>query len=83
MRKELLVYVDTAERGETLSVAAIATNREFVVLNSTAGRMTASVKELIEALNTIREFDKTNNPTTVDPPTEAQMSFDVEYTNEE
>ena len=82
MRKELLVYVDTAERGETLSVTAIANNRAFVTLNTPAGKTTASIKDMIDALNEILAFDKLNN-STVDPPTETQITFDVEYINEE
>ena len=82
MRKELLVYLDTAERGETLSVTAIANNRAFVTLNTPAGKTTASIKDMIDALNEILAFDKLNNSTT-DPPTETQTTFDVEYINEE
>jgi len=82
MRKELLVYVDTAERGETVSVTAIANNRAFVTLNTPAGKTTVSIKDMIDALNEILAFDKLNN-STVDPPTEVQTSFDVEYINEE
>jgi hypothetical protein len=83
MRKELLVYVDTAERGETVSVTAIANNRAFVTLNTPAGKTTVSIKDMIDALNEILAFDKLNNSSTTDQPVEAQISFDVEYINEE
>jgi hypothetical protein len=82
MRKELLVYVDTAERGETLSVTAIANNRNFVTLNTPAGKTTASIKDMIDALNEILAFDKLNN-STADPPNEVPAQLDFEYTNEE
>ena len=79
MRKELLVYVDTAESGESLSASAIASNRDFVVLKSTSGRLTANVKELIEALNVILQFDKENNPTTIEPLEEVSFEHSIEY----
>lgn len=61
MRKELLVFITTAEQGEEISVISVAKNRDFVLLNTAAGKFTANRKELIEALNAIGEFDSTNN----------------------
>lgn len=64
MRKELLVFISTAEQGEEISVLSVAKKREFVLLNVGGNKFTANRKELIEALNAIGEFDEANNTNT-------------------
>jgi hypothetical protein len=61
MRKELLVFISTAEQGEELSVLSVAKNRDFVLLTSSIGKFTANRKELLDALTAIGEFDTSNN----------------------
>lgn len=80
MRKELIVYVSTTERGEEISVTAVAKNRDFVLINMPSGKFTANRVELIEALNAIEAFDKVNN-TEQAPPVEVSGN-DIEYGDE-
>lgn len=61
MRKELLVYVNTTERGSEISVTALSNNRDFVLINTPSGKVTANRQELIDALKAIEEFDSVNN----------------------
>lgn len=61
MRKELLVYVPTFEKGEEISVTSVAINRSFVLINTPNGRVTANREELLNALLEIEVFDKIHN----------------------
>ena len=76
MRKELLVYVPTIEKGEEISVTSVSSNRSYVLINTPSGKVTANRLELLTALQEIEEFDKINNPTGV------TLNFDVEYIKE-
>ena len=76
MRKELIVYVQTMERGEEFSVSSVATDRSFVRISAAGGKFTASVKELREALKSLEDFDTEHNVVEI-PATPTQ--FEVEY----
>jgi len=81
MRKELLVFVPTAESGEEISVTALTKNRNYVLINTIGGKVTANRAELIEALLAIEEFDKINNRILVEMKAEV-LSFvkdEIEY----
>lgn len=84
MRKELLVYVNTTERGSEISLTALSNNRDFVLINSPTGKFTANRQELIEALKAIEEFDSVNNVTPTDPLLllVANVQEEVEYGEE-
>ncbi len=84
MRKELLVYVNTTERGSEISVTALSNNREFVLINTPSGKVTANRNELIEALKAIEDFDSINNRDVGEPPilVAALSGNDVEYGDE-
>lgn len=85
MRKELLVYVSTTERGEEISITSVSKNRLYVLINTIGGKVTANRSELLLALQSIEEFDKINNTNVVDlnlvP--EIPVIEDVEYVDEE
>lgn len=61
MRKELLVYVNTNERGQEISVASLAADRNYVVINTSTGKVGVAVKELKAALEAISVFNAENN----------------------
>jgi len=87
MRKELLVYVNTTERNSELSVTALSNNRDFVLINTPSGKVTANRQELIEALKAIEEFDSVHNKVQKDPIEQsilvgAVSGNDVEYGDE-
>jgi len=82
MRKELLVYIPTAERDEELGVMSISKNRSCVIINSGGTKFTANRQALVAALLAIEEFDKANNSTTNESPPEAPVYQDVEYVKE-
>lgn len=77
MRKELIVYVNTMEK-EEFSVQAVAKNRDYVIINSPAGKFTASVEELKQALEEIKAFDTENNKEN-EVKEVSGNSFEVEY----
>lgn len=66
MRKELLVFVETIEAGEEISVASVSTDRSFVILSSAGGKFTANLKELKAALEEIEKFNGENNTKVVE-----------------
>lgn len=76
MRKELIVYVATMERGNEFSVASVASDRNFVVINNGNGKFTASVKELRAALLALEDFDTEHN---VEQIPAIPVQFEVEY----
>lgn len=78
MRKELLVYVNTGERGEEIGITSVSKNRSLVLFNTPLGKVTVVRSELIEALSAIEEFDKTNNGEIVESVTVSNV-IDVEY----
>ena len=90
MRKELLVYVNTTERGSEISLTALSNNRDFVLVNSPNGKFTANRQELVEALKAIEEFDSINNVASSEPlilvrsstNLVAPVSDDIEYGEE-
>lgn len=57
MRKELLVYVTTAEPNEEISVTSVSKKRDYVLLTTAFGKITANREELISALKAIEDFD--------------------------
>ena len=61
MRKELLVYVDSGERDEEVSVRSVSTNRDLVIITNSIGKFTANRAELLKALEEIAAFDNLNN----------------------
>ena len=61
MRKELLVYVPTFEKGTEISITSVSNDRAFVIINTPSGKITANRIELISALKEIEEFDLANN----------------------
>jgi hypothetical protein len=77
MRKELLVFVPTIEAGEEISVASIKDDRNYVILSGASGKFTANLKELREALNSIEDFNKSNNPEKESVP--ENKYFQIEY----
>ena len=83
MRKELIVYVNTNERGETISVASLAVDRKYVIFNMGGNKAIIDVEDLESALAAIKEFNDQNN--SKDEIKEAQVSkyMDIEYGNEE
>lgn len=81
MRKELLMYVSTAERDEELGIMSISKNRKCVIINSGGTKFTANREELLQALKAIEEFDMQNNATQEEPP-ELPVYEDVEYVQE-
>lgn len=85
MRKELLVFIPTFEQNEEISVTSVAKNRTYVLLNTPLGRVTAHREELIEALNTINEFDKANNTESKQENLVANIGnfVDIKYGSEE
>lgn len=85
MRKELLVFIPTLEANEEISVTAIAKNRDFVLLNTQVGKITAHREDLISALKAIEEFDKANNTEGKQENLVADIgnSVDIEYGSEE
>lgn len=80
MRKELLVFVDSGERGEEVSITSVVKNRDFVLINSGVGKFTISRSQLKEALAAIEEFDSTNESQQL--PLIPNILVDVEYGNE-
>ena len=84
MRKELLVYVPTIEKGEEISVTAVSSNRSYVLINTPNGKVTANREELLSSLLSIEEFDKANNPIlVVEKVNPFTIVDDVEYLTEE
>ena len=61
MRKELLVYVPTFEKGTEISVTSVSNDRSFVIINTPNGKVTANREELVLALLALEEFDKEHN----------------------
>lgn len=83
MRKELLVYVPTIEKGEEISVTSVSSNRSYVLINTSNGKVTANRAELLSALQEIEEFDKVNNSAIVELSIVSEvLNFDVEYVEE-
>lgn len=79
MRKELLVFVSTAEQGEEISVTSVAKNRSFVLISTPNGKVTANREELVEALAAIKEFDESNNTETTSVTPSIPTFEEVEY----
>lgn len=63
MRKELLVYVNSGEQDEEVSVRSVSTNRDLVIITNSVGKFTANRSELMSALKEIEAFDNLNNTT--------------------
>lgn len=82
MRKELLVFVDTGEQGEEISVVAVSNNRNLVLFGTPVGKFTVSREQLKAALKAIEDFDGINN-TNVQPTLASVLDFEtVEYGDE-
>ncbi len=84
MRKELLVYIPTAEKGEEIAITALTQNRNFVLLSTAFGKVTANRKDLIYALKEIEEFDSINNAETTEVAAPLLFSIpeEIEYGEE-
>ena len=62
MRKEIILYVDTGEQNEEVSIVSVAKNRGLLLLSTPSGqKFTVNKEQLLEAINVITEFDKGNN----------------------
>lgn len=82
MRKELIVFVNTLEKGEEVSVSSVASNRKFVILTSPTGqKFTASVEELSQALIELNSFNSGDTVTKGNSEEVQAVSefLDVEY----
>lgn len=85
MRKELIIFVNTLEKGEEISVSSVAVNRKFVILTTATGhKFTASSSELLEALAELNSFNQgeaiSNNVLAI-VPNDPQIPLfeDIEY----
>lgn len=85
MRKELLVYVNTGELNEEISLTSVARKRSLVLITTSSGnKFTANKEELLEALKAITEFDAQTNSSTDDKPTEIEINtLEVSYGEEQ
>lgn len=75
MRKELTVYVNTIEKGEEFSIMSVKQDRGFVIINSGAGKFTANVQELEDALKALKEFNEANVQETKSESSAIVMSY--------
>ena len=80
MRKELHVFVSTVERGEEISVSSVTTSRDFVLISTPFGKVSANKEDLLSALKAISEFDAEFNSNEILSQGDKQPSFlEVEY----
>jgi hypothetical protein len=82
MRKELLVYVNTGEANEEISVTSVAKHRSLVLITTSTGtKFTANREELLEALQAIATFD--SSVTTKPEPIDNLNTLEVSYGDEQ
>lgn len=82
MRKELLVFVDTMERGEEISVSSVTKDRSYVIISTPTGKVSASKDQLRKALDELDSFYSSEDSSSV-PVVEQSSFMEVSYGDEE
>ena len=76
MRKEIIVYVNTNERGEEISVSSLRNDRSYVIMNVAGVKVAVSVQELETALQVLKDFNAENSGNEAAPlPTYNEITY--------
>lgn len=57
MRKELVCYLSTTEKGVDINVRSLGSDKEGVLFTTELGKFAVKMSDLVEALTALKEFD--------------------------